>query len=308
MSELTYLAHHGVKGQKHGVRQYQNKDGSLTALGRVHYGVGVAKKAAHNVKESIRKKVAPTNAELNVQIRKQKSKNLNKKKREQLRQLKKGIDVDAMSKLDDSKRNGPHKKFSEMSDKEINERINRLKNEITLADLEAKKNLSPGKRMVYEALKDGGKKAITKLSEDALTNFGRDVLGIEDSKGNKDKDNDNNDNDNNNKKNNSNNSSNKSDTGQKSKSEESKVGSAVKTAAKNVAKKTGSAVASGAKKAAKSTANAAVNVVTAADKKSTTWAKKQYYKAKGADYRGPVDPNDTWIPSDSTAIVKRKKK
>lgn len=36
----NYLAHYGVKGQKHGVRQYQNEDGSLTNLGREHYGVG----------------------------------------------------------------------------------------------------------------------------------------------------------------------------------------------------------------------------------------------------------------------------
>lgn len=31
------LFHHGVKGQKWGVRRYQNKDGSLTPDGRVHY-------------------------------------------------------------------------------------------------------------------------------------------------------------------------------------------------------------------------------------------------------------------------------
>lgn len=46
MSELNYLAHYGVKGQKYGVRQYQNLDGSLTPLGRVHYGVGEARKKA----------------------------------------------------------------------------------------------------------------------------------------------------------------------------------------------------------------------------------------------------------------------
>lgn len=34
------LSHHGVKGQKHGVRQYQNEDGTLTQLGREHYGYG----------------------------------------------------------------------------------------------------------------------------------------------------------------------------------------------------------------------------------------------------------------------------
>ena len=32
-----YLAHHGVKGQKWGVRRYVNKDGSTTALGKKRY-------------------------------------------------------------------------------------------------------------------------------------------------------------------------------------------------------------------------------------------------------------------------------
>ena len=30
-----YLAHHGIKGQKWGVRRYQNKDGSLTPDGKI---------------------------------------------------------------------------------------------------------------------------------------------------------------------------------------------------------------------------------------------------------------------------------
>lgn len=39
MSE-EYLSHHGIKNQKWGQRRYQNKDGSLTPLGRIRYGVG----------------------------------------------------------------------------------------------------------------------------------------------------------------------------------------------------------------------------------------------------------------------------
>ena len=36
----TSLCHHGIKGQKWGLRRYQNEDGSLTAAGRQHYGYG----------------------------------------------------------------------------------------------------------------------------------------------------------------------------------------------------------------------------------------------------------------------------
>ena len=33
-----YLAHHGIKGQRWGIRRYQNEDGSLTGAGRARYG------------------------------------------------------------------------------------------------------------------------------------------------------------------------------------------------------------------------------------------------------------------------------
>lgn len=35
----NYICHHGIKGQKWGVRRFQNKDGSLTAAGSKRYGV-----------------------------------------------------------------------------------------------------------------------------------------------------------------------------------------------------------------------------------------------------------------------------
>lgn len=48
---IYYLAHHGTKGQRWGIRRYQNKDGTLTAEGRIHYGKG-EKKTLKNQKMS----------------------------------------------------------------------------------------------------------------------------------------------------------------------------------------------------------------------------------------------------------------
>jgi hypothetical protein len=39
MEKVTYLAHYGIRGQRWGVRRYQNDDGSLTRLGQKRYNV-----------------------------------------------------------------------------------------------------------------------------------------------------------------------------------------------------------------------------------------------------------------------------
>lgn len=49
----NYIEHHGVKGQKHGVRRWQNHDGSLTPDGRIHYGVGPARNSARTDNDRI---------------------------------------------------------------------------------------------------------------------------------------------------------------------------------------------------------------------------------------------------------------
>ena len=36
---MTWIAHHGIKGQKWGVRRYQNPDGTLTEAGKRRYSL-----------------------------------------------------------------------------------------------------------------------------------------------------------------------------------------------------------------------------------------------------------------------------
>lgn len=52
--EGEYLQHFGAKGMKWGTRRYQNEDGSLTELGRKHYGVE-GERSASGVSRDLRR-------------------------------------------------------------------------------------------------------------------------------------------------------------------------------------------------------------------------------------------------------------
>ena len=58
------LSHHGIKGQKWGRRQYQNKDGSLTAAGRKRQKKNLSQDAKDAYKLKKKKVGELSNAEL----------------------------------------------------------------------------------------------------------------------------------------------------------------------------------------------------------------------------------------------------
>ena len=49
---MSDLRHHGIKGQKWGVRRFQNEDGSLTGAGRKRYGTDDFKDALDKVNKA----------------------------------------------------------------------------------------------------------------------------------------------------------------------------------------------------------------------------------------------------------------
>lgn len=68
MFENDYLMHYGIKGQKWGVRRYQNTDGSLTTAGRARYSKGSGKRARYGSENTTSTDNSAKVAKLNKKI------------------------------------------------------------------------------------------------------------------------------------------------------------------------------------------------------------------------------------------------
>ena len=118
-----FLAHHGTKGQKWGNRKYQNSDGSLTPLGRLHYGVGAARNAAGSaagkVGSAIKKKINPSQQDLEDKYQKAVAKRNKKELKEAIKEVQ-----------------GKKKKNKDLTDQEMIDKYNRLQRQKAIEQME----------------------------------------------------------------------------------------------------------------------------------------------------------------------------
>lgn len=167
--DVTFLAHHGVTGQKWGVRRYQEKDGSLTPEGRQHWGIGPARekiKLAWKNRKVFRPK---TEAEKKKLLKAKEAKKAeNEKKREEnaakrAERNKAALDAKREKLIREGDPKTLYKNRKLLSDEDLDRALNRINKLGTLKpeDKAAQKSLQQTKEN-RQTVKDG-KSSVDKL-------------------------------------------------------------------------------------------------------------------------------------------------
>lgn len=171
------LYHHGIPGQKWGVRRYQNKDGSLTKAGLKRYGTvenynkvkSAAEKAAKDrenarLRANVEKDIAKAKKKYGVQTPEEKQADEARKAAKKLK-----------SAEPDSESDTKKKSINEMTDDEIRQRISRLELENKLKNL-TPKTVSKGEKfkkflddVVVPPLKNAAKESIEKYLKKVIS-------------------------------------------------------------------------------------------------------------------------------------------
>lgn len=157
MNDLE-LYHHGVKGQRWGVRRYQNKDGSLTSYGKKRYAKELAKLEAEKKRVRQQEQTAKKMKKLDDM-------------RKDIDERKKALKTDESpepTKQPKAQTTPQKRKLSELSNEEIQAKIDRMNLENkykTLAqeriDAVSKKEVSKGRKFAEEVIEKAGKNIAT---------------------------------------------------------------------------------------------------------------------------------------------------
>lgn len=159
------LYHHGVKGQRWGIRRYQNKDGSLTAYGKKRYAKELAKLEAEKKRVRQQEQTAKKIKKLDDM-------------RKDLDERKKALNPDdtpESAKRQKAPSVPKKRKLSELSNEEIQAKIDRMNlenkyKELAQAQIDAvsKKEVSKGQKFTEEVLEKAGKNIATQAAAWAM--------------------------------------------------------------------------------------------------------------------------------------------
>lgn len=141
------LYHHGIKGMKWGVRRYQNSDGSLTAAGKKRYDRDIRENDARKKENRIKIDGPDTDRWVKEDLRR--SKATIDGASSMINQAGRMLDINY-------KKNQSKIDLSNMTDKQLRDRINRSNLEKQYIDMFAPETTSKGRRYARAVLETAG--------------------------------------------------------------------------------------------------------------------------------------------------------